>query len=424
MKIEAPANANYAATVTRLPSLKPLEGCDNLLGAPLFGFQAIISKDHQAGELGIVFPAECQLADEFCSQNNLYRHAEKNKDADAKGYLEDNRRVRAIKLRGHRSDCLWLPLESIAYTGAPIHELTEGDTFDRLGDHEICRKYVIRTREPRAGQPKQPKKFERVDPRLFPEHLDTENYWRNRHLIPEDAYVYVTQKLHGTSVRLGRTLVLRKLGLRERIARRLGVKVQEQEWEAVAGSRKVIKDPHADVIYNHFYSSDIWGEWLARVEGQIPEGFLVFGEIVGYTKDGGAIQGDYHYDMAPGTSALFVYRVATVNPRGVVTDLSWPQVREWCERSGFDWVPDLWEGTHAEFDPDSWLEKRYQDEGFANALPLGSNKKLVDEGVVIRVDGLSPRFWKLKSPTFLGWETKQLDKGEADIESAQTEDVA
>lgn len=425
MKIESPANSNYACVVVRLPQLLALAGCDNLLGAPLLGFQAIVSRDHVPGEMGIVFPAECQLSSDYCAINGLYRHSEMNKNPDDKGYLEDNRRVRAIKLRGHRSDCLFMPLESLSFTGVKLGELQEGMTFDKLGDHEICTKYVIKTKGPGRQHVKQEKKFVRVDPRLFPEHFDSDNYFRNKHLIPDDAWVYVTQKVHGTSWRGSRSLVLRKLSLRDRIARRLGVKVQEHEWDAVAGSRKVVKDPR-NPHQNHFYESDIWTAYLERIEHLLPEGFIVYGELIGWTPEGGAIQTNYTYGMPPQAHELFVYRVATVNQRGVVVDLSWPQVREWCRNQELKHVPDLWEGPHSEFEAETWLDRRFADDGFA-ALPLGPDKKLVDEGVCVRAEGLIPTILKAKSPVFLAHETKLLDKGEVTLEdegSVVEEDAA
>jgi hypothetical protein len=364
--------------------------------------------------LGIVFPAECQLDAAFCRENDLYRHSEQNRNPDAKGYLEDNRRVRAIKLRGHRSDCLFMPIASLAYTAAKLDELTEGDTFDTLNGHRICEKYVIKTKGGGTGTAKQVKKFVRVDPRLFPEHVDTDNYFRNSHLIPQSSYVYVTQKIHGTSWRGSRTMVLRKLTLRDRVARRLGVKVDEHEWDAVAGSRKVIKDPN-NPMQNHYYETDIWSQYLDRIENVIPEGFVVYGEIVGYTSDGGAIQPNYTYEKAPGTCELYVYRVAVVNVRGVVIDLSWPQVRQFCAERGLSHVPDLWEGLHSELDATTYLDRRFADD-WSDALPLGANKKLVDEGICIRADGLTPTILKCKSPIFLQAESKWLDQGITNIE--------
>lgn len=425
MKIETPANSNYAATCVRLPKLLSLDNCDNLQAAPLYGFQAIISLDHQQGELGIVFPAEVQLSDAYCKENDLYRHVEQNKNPETKGYLEDNRRVRAIKLRGHRSDCLFMPINSLAYTGAKIDELKEGDTFDKLGDHEICCKYVVKTKGGGRQQQKQEKKFVRVDPKLFPEHPDSENYWRNNWLIPQDRWVYVTQKVHGTSIRLGRVPVLRKLTWRDRIAKKLGVKVQETEYDALAGSRKVIKDPnHPDYAKsNHFYDEDIWASFLPRIEHLIPENFLVFGELIGYTSSGAAIQSNYTYDMAPGAHDLLVYRVATVNPKGIVVDLSWPQVRQFCHERDLMHVVDLWEGYHKDFVVDDWIDKRFNP-SFPGALSLGADKKLVDEGVCVRAEGLVPIILKAKSPIFLAHETKLLDKEVLDIEADQSEDAA
>ena len=412
-KIEKPENENYAAVVATLTVLRELEGCDNLLGAPLFGFQSLVDRTHTAGELGVVFTAETQLSDDFCRKNNLYRHTEKNADPEHAGYLEDNRRVRAIKLRGHQSNCLFMPISSLAWTG-DVSYLKVGDTFDHLNGKEICRKYVIKV----PGQNKQHaqvKKFNRVDPKLFPEHQDTAQYFRNSHLIPDDQWVYVTQKIHGTSWRGSRSYVLRKLTLRDRIARKLGVTVQDREWAAVAGSRKVIKDP-SNPEQDHFYTSDIWSAYLDRIEHLIPEGFVVYGELIGYTPEGEEIQKSYSYNIFPGTHELFVYRVAFVNPCGVMVDLSWPQVREFCRDRDLNHVPDLWEGPHSDLVAEDWLDARFADYGYPEALPLGSNKKLVDEGICIRADGLAPVILKAKSPIFLGHETSLMDKGEINLE--------
>ncbi len=71
MRLQTPENANYAAIVVKLTAITPLEGSDNIVGTPIFGFQAIVGKSSQVGDIGIVFPAETQLNDEFCRENNL-----------------------------------------------------------------------------------------------------------------------------------------------------------------------------------------------------------------------------------------------------------------------------------------------------------------------------------------------------------------
>ncbi len=170
--------------------------------------------------------------------------------------------------------------------------------------------------------------------------------------------------------------------------------------------------------------TDLWTNYLSRVEHLIPEGYVVYGEIIGWTPECSPIQASYDYGLPPGTCELYVYRVAVVNHRGVMVDLSWPQVRLWCRDRDLKHVPDLWEGPHSAFVAEDWTDRRFADDGHPSALPLGKDKKLVDEGVCVRADGLVPVILKAKSPVFLAHETKLLDKEVVDIESEQSEDAA
>src|SRR5882757_4597068 len=99
MKLKPPVNANYDATVVHIKTLIPLANCDNVVATPIHGYQAIVGKDTVVGDRGILFTAETQLSDEYVRANNLYRHAEKNTDVTQSGYIEDNRRVKALKFR-------------------------------------------------------------------------------------------------------------------------------------------------------------------------------------------------------------------------------------------------------------------------------------------------------------------------------------
>ncbi|MFE5290369.1 RNA ligase family protein [Nocardia sp. NPDC056611] len=419
MKLDAPANANYAAVVARISAINPLAGCDNIVGAPLLGFQAIVSKDTAVGEIGIAFTAETQLSNEYARVNNLHRDPELNGDPRAAGYMEKNRRVRAIKLRGHRSDALFMPLASLAYTGVNVEDLNVGDTFDTLNGHEICRKFERPVSGSNRGNPmvKATKKFERVDAKFLPEHFDTTRYWGNEHLIPSEARVVITQKLHGTSIRIGNTIAKRRMTWRDKLATRLlKVPVSQYEYDTVYGSRKVIKDPKAE--QNHYYGTDVWTHYGQRLDGLIPQGFVVYAELIGWTPDGSPIQRDYTYNVPEGEADLYVYRVASVNPQGVITDLAWGQLVEWCAQLGLKTVPVLTEMAHKAFDAADWIDRRYYDEGYGQAVPLSGPKKLVDEGVCIRVvDGLHPTTLKAKSPIFLQHETKVLDSNGVDLEA-------
>lgn len=418
MKIDKPENSNYAGTVVRIKNIIPLENCDNVVATPFFGLQAIVGKDHQVGDLGILFPTEAQLSDKFCFNNNLYRHGDKNKNPDEKGYIEDNRRIRAQKFRGHVSNALFMPLESLAWARVKAADLVEGDEFDTLNGEEICRKYVVKQKAMR-GQAAQEKRYSRVDAKHMPEHYDTENFWKNREKIDAEKEVIVTQKLHGTSIRIGNTIVKRKLGIHEKLARVLGVKVQEQEHDYIFGSRKVVKDAN-NPNQVHYYAEDIWTLEGKKLEGILPENYLVFAELLGYTPDGAEIQKNYSYGIPVRGTELYIYRIAIINDQGIVTDLSWDQVVEFCKLNGLKYVPEMWRGKLKDLVIEDFIDKRFFDDGHRQCLSLGDNKDIVDEGVCVRSDGIRPYILKAKSPKFLEHETALLDTGAEDLESAQS----
>ena len=418
-------NTNYCAEVVEVKHLVPLEGLDNLVGLPVGGYQALVPKDTPLGSLMVVFPAESRLSPEFLSANNLYRHNDLNADNTKTGYIEDNGRVKAIRLRGHTSNALALGVESItefllngnnpsSAVGA-LQDLTPGLLFDTIDGVQIVKKYEIPVRGGSLGKSAQEKIWRRVDDKFLPEHVDTENWWRNEFKIADDDFVVVTQKLHGSSIRIANTYVKRKPTWKDRVAKWFGLSVPETEFAHVYGSRKVIKDP-SNPLQNHYYDYDLWSEEGQRYDDLIPPGIVVYGELVGFTKDGGPIQKNYTYEAIPGTADLFVYRVAVVTADGHLYDLPWRGVEEFCWQRGLKTVPVLWSGLRKDFVAEDWLDRRFRDEGFAQAVQL-SDKKLPDEGVVIRRDGLLPLVLKAKSPRFLEHETKIADTGEADLES-------
>ncbi len=408
------ANLNYTATVVRVKHINELEGLDNLVGVPVLGAQALTTRDVVINGLYLVFTSEIQLSEEYASGNNLYRHSDRNADKDVKGYLEDNRRVRAIRLRGHRSDALIMPLSSLGVLGIPdsdLAELKEGDTFDSINDILVCNKFVRRNNS-RVGIPNQTP-WTRVEKRYFPEHFDTPNAFRVMNAIRGQLTV-VTQKLHGTSVRIGHVNVPRKLKWWEKLANRVGIKVNDREWAYVYGSRRTIKDPDGDP---GFYGTDLYTQiGRLEVEGLLPRGYVVYGEIVGYVPGTSTpIQEGFTYGYHPGGAGLYVYRVAHISDDGVSVDLSWEQVKEFCRNNGMKTVPELMNGYFI-FDEDDiapWLDTNFaRDIGYVSALPVDD----VDEGVCFRVDGLTPTIVKAKSPKFLQHETKMLDQEVLDIE--------
>lgn len=222
------------------------------------------------------------------------------------------------------------------------------------------------------------------------------------------------------------------------------MKIPRYEYAAVSGSRKVIKDPLND-RQEHFYDFDLWTWYGNKIADLIPEGWIVYGELIGYLPGTDTpLQTNYTYDCSPGECELYVYRVATINAQGTLADLSWDGVKEFCTARGLKWTPELIRMHLSERGPDDidwddespydWIQdflERIEDRRYAELtdiyddwngwvdpmVPL-SDPKSVDEGVCLRQDGIVPTILKAKSAVFLQHETKLLDKDELDIESA------
>ena len=416
MKIITPQNENYAATIVKVNATHKLSGLDNLVGISVYGLQALVPKSIEVGSLGVLLPAGSQLSEDMVKINNLYRHSDLNSDKTQQGYIEDNRRVKAIRLKQNSSSALFLNLSSLNWTGIDTSKLKEGDTFDELNGKEICRKFELKTKS--VGKSTiVSKKKPRVDEKFFPEHMSTANYWRNKKLIKGNDSIVVLQKLHGTSIRIGNALVNRKLNLYERILKKLDIGIQTTEYDIIAGSRKVIKDPKNENS-NHFYDTDIWTNEAAKYKDLIPKGFMIYGELVGYTPNGGPIQKGYTYNEASGNMSLYVYRVSIINPQGIEVDLSWDSVKEFCISNGIKYTPEIWRGKHRNINIDDFMDRRYFDDGIKGTLQL-SNKDTVDEGVIVRKEGIKPVLLKAKSQKFLEYESSMLDEGILDLEESQ-----
>ncbi len=422
MKIEEPTNKNYCASIVRVNTRFALQNCDNIEATNIFGFQVLMGKN--GGDIGVFFPAETQLSDMYCYENNLYRHADKNRFPNEKGYIEDNRRVRAIKFRGNVSNGFFMPLESLSFTGVDVNLLKEGDEFDNLNGVEICRKYTVRTNSPKTAQEKADRGFVRADKKFMPEHIDTENFFKNYSKINPETAVVVTQKIHGTSIRIGNTMVNHKKSIVETVASWFGAKIVKTEYAYLYGSRKVIKDAN-NPNQNHYYETDVWTNEGKKLDGILPENYLLYAELIGWTPDGKPLQKGYTYGLPVGTCEMYAYRITIINEKGLMTDLSWEQVKEFCQKNGIKHVPELgWFKMKDLINGDFWevkkfLDQRYFEGGYRNALYLGDNQDIVDEGICIRADGLLPKILKAKSPKFLEHETKILDEGIEDLESSQ-----
>lgn len=335
---------------------------DNLAVGNCAGYQVIVSKDTAEGTYGLFFMSDTQLSHDFCMANKLYRkHPETG--VELGGYLESNRRVRTIKLRGETSDGLWMPLTCLNYLGSS-HNLKLGDEINEFNGKNIAQKYETpATQRARANHSKQGSK--NLNPKFptFHKHYDTPQLRNNIARIPEGALITITEKLHGTSGRSGH--------LQCELPRKWWQKVLRKgatnEWRHVRGSRNVIIHDNADEIrkYNPQYvENDYRSNHHKHLS--LRKGETIYYEIVGWTgNDLGRImpaypvhdksdpirkeirkrfdtdQIDFCYDLPVGESEIYVYRITQTNVDGHSTELPWHQVVRRCEDMGLKHVPVL-----------------------------------------------------------------------------------
>ena len=195
----------HCGYVVKVDKLRPHGNADRLQIATFFGNDTCVGLNTVLGEIGIYFPVDLQLSGEYCAENHLCR-----KKADGSpdtGYMDpDKRNVTAIRLRGERSDGLYMPLSSLEFTGVNMDDLNVGDTITILNGHEICRKYIPRGNKRRGGGQSEGnrarKKKVPVAP-LFAEHADTEQLAYNLAAFKPGDQIEITLKMHGTSQRTG-----------------------------------------------------------------------------------------------------------------------------------------------------------------------------------------------------------------------------
>ena len=193
----------YKAYITQLKNIKKHSNADRLQVAEIFGTQVIVSLEAKENQLGIYFPTDGKLGQRFAEENNLLRKKDEFGN-EIGGYLDpEKRHIRALNLRGEKSDGLWLPIESLSnFTN--ITKLKAGDTVDVLNSELICEKYVpkVKTRNNRIiSQSKKKVKVHRFP--TFQEHKDTEQLMYNLKNFKKGDIIYLSLKVHGTSQRTG-----------------------------------------------------------------------------------------------------------------------------------------------------------------------------------------------------------------------------
>lgn len=444
----------YNAIVTRLKNVRPHENANKVKLATCHGNQVVIGLDEVEDALGVFFPSDGQLSHEFCHANNLYRDADQNIDPKAKpGMFDLNRRVRAQKFRGEVSDGFWVDFNyfKFIYKKGEV-PLVEGYEFDTLEKVPICSKYINPATAKIAHENQKKTKTSKKSV-MFKEHFDTSHLGPNIHMFHEDDVFTITEKVHGTSGRIGNVLSDRKLSFIEKLAKLVGVKVNEFEWGYLNGTRRVVIGESKGT---QFHDPTIRDKAMKLFEGTLRKGETAYFEIVGFettgasimpsvatakledkefTKQYGAIM-TYKYGCAEKESDIYLYRMTLTNEDGQSVDYSWDDLVRRAKEMGVKTVPFLLKTSMKELHlqnvmADTGVTADAYNEEEAKAALMKLAEKLckgpstidpqhIREGIVVRIDsGLINKSYKHKSFEFKVLEGIVKDSGVVDAEEAE-----
>ena len=454
---------SYTGFVCQIKNLRDHPNADRLYLGECFGNTVAVSKDgYTVNMIGVYFPTDGQLSMEFAKQNNLLRLRDENGHSiPGGGYMDpDKRNVTAIKLRGEKSDGLFLPLTCLDYCfedGATAH-LKIGDTIDVVNGHDICTKYIPRNSK-RVGRPtdgnRTRKKRVPLAP-LFVEHADTEQLAYNLGAFRAGDEVEITLKMHGTSQRTGFLPVFSgfRRTIWDKLFRRDGEPIYT--YDIVTGTRRTVINGED----GGYYGSNAFRMPHSELfRGKLWKGETVYYEVVGFTDTGTPIMAEcgnkklndkdfvkqygqtttFSYGCEPNgltqgellkmevnpnnetearivlkpQSDIYVYRMTMTNEDGNVVEYTPDFMRYRCEQIGVKTVPVFWRGTippeeiftgtSCELtDPGEFIKEK-AEEFYDGPDPIG--KTHIREGVVVRILN-KPKFCAYKHKN---WYFKALE---------------
>ena len=447
----------YTAFITRIKNLRQHPNADRLQMGECFGNTVIVSMDYTDNQIGIYFPSDGQVSVAFAEANNLLRKKDENGN-NIGGYMDESKRnVTAIKLRGEKSDGLFLPLKSLETFG-DITTLKEGDRIDSFNGHEICCKYVPRRNHRSGGTSngnRTRKKKVDVAP-LFVEHADTEQLAYNLGAFKVGDEIEITLKMHGTSQRTAYLPVFKgyKRTLWDKIRRKEGTPIYD--WGYVSGTRRTVLENYD----GGYYGSNEFREQHSKFfEGKLWKGEEIYYEVTGFTHTGTPIMATadnkklndkefikqygqtttFSYSCSPTgkegfgiternvpQSDVYVYRMTMTNEDGDMVEYTPDFMRYRCEQMGVKTVPVFWHGFLREMNEDETAgeyAKRLAEQYYDGPDPIG--KTHVREGVVVRIIN-RPKFcaYKHKNWSFKALEGIVKVEAEApDMEEADDEQI-
>ena len=489
----------YCCSIVRIGDVIPVEGSDFLGKTIVDGFQIVVRKDKvKKGDIMFYASNECELNERFLSVNNEFDRSCYTKNSnfeeteihikeieeirkslkdssldqdtiDSKnalidihenaikglcGFFNKYGRVKMINLRKCPSLGYLFTPEAL-YKFCPkaesvnlsdwVDDIEADHDFDTVNGELFVKAFIPRRNKSMATssrfnkRQKNVDKIEKILPNQFFFHYDTQLLNKNIHRFSPDSEVYISAKIHGSSIVLGNLKTRKEKVYRSRVLNFFNSKLLPKKWrkyvidyEDIYSSRTVIKNKDLNEnVGEGFYASDIWSDWEKKLNGYIPKGMTIYGEIVGYlTNEPIMLQENYDYGCNSGESKLMIYRITSSEEDGSKREWEIDEVIDFTENlkksiPQLMSYPLLYHGTLRDLYPEvteDWENKVLENLKSESRFGMEENEplcvnKVPREGIVIRIanDPLNEAF-KLKCNKFLEMEGKEIDSGQIDIE--------
>lgn len=440
LSISENANPNYLAKIVTLNEPRKHSNADRLQCWSIDFQNVITDLSYQLGDVCIYFPIECTINKDLISYMNGFEDKALNQNPEERGFFNKHARVRAISLRGEKSQGFLVKLSFIMqWLNEDTNDaFNENEEFDTINGITLCQKYIPKLSKTQgSGNVKQRNKIQRIS-RLVPDqfrlHVDTSNLRKNVHNIYPNDTISLAYKKHGTSFVVGNVLTKKKLKLHHKILKALKIPIEDKVYDIVYSSRKVVKNEYETKQNQHFYGTDIWGIVKEELKDRILPGLTLYGEIIGFLPDGGYIQKQYDYGCKQGEHKTYIYRITFTNPEGNVFEFDCNQIKEYCNKYELLFEDTLiYHGKANEYMPQNENESISEWQSRLVTFLEGKHNekdcymcinKVPEEGIVLRKQSLFQyEAYKLKSARFLEYETKELDSGEENIEDLVEENL-
>lgn len=394
------------------------------------------------------------------------------------GFFNKYGRVKSLKLKGIYSMGFIFSVETLAKWKPEVasddmskyiinEEMGIGEDFDTVCGEEFVKVYIPQSnkmhksssgRNERKRQ-KAVKRFERISDSDWKFHYDTLKANDNIWMINPGDVVCLSVKQHGTSGIFGNIKIKypSKLSIRHKICNyvarkafdlykwlnKFTVPIYYEDFGNVYSSRGVIKNKYINnSVSKGFYGKDIWSDINDILSPYIEKGMIVYGEICGYISGKNTfIQKQYDYGCNIGENFFMPYRIITNEEDGTTKEWNVDDIVRWTNKLLQEHeelkgkvrpMTILYHGTLSDLYPNVPLDEHWHENilnemkndtgrlGLEKPEPLCKNK-VPREGICIRIDNRPDvKAMKLKSNLFYERERKAIDKGEIDIETANT----